>query len=216
MKALSRRRTSGLLVIAAALSTLAVYLYLDQTHEQAAVDADSESLQALQYDLWSNAIRTVRYNAQGYPDYILEAARQVHYLDNRSELESPALQWFEDQQLRWQVEAGSGTLFGASEEGMEQLDLRNNVQVRYNDSSGQVLSMFTEFLTLEGEARILHTAEPVQLRSTGFEQQSIGIRADLERDSVEFPAQVQGRYYDALPESMRLQSRENENVEPSP
>ena len=217
MSQISRRRKSGIAIGAVGLITLLVFLYLDQTHEQNISRSGDDSQQTLLYDAWSDGLRTVRYNEQGHPEYILAARRQVHYIDNRSEVELPELQLYENEQLRWQVRAESGRIFTADGDSTDirQLDLADSVRVEYSDGAGQAVVLTTEFLTLEPGDRLLYTDEQVHLESTGFAQTSRGIRADLSRDHVDFPEHVEGRYHSGTQQPDNDVS-ERENNAPDP
>lgn len=191
------KKKSRLIILVVAVFTVAIFLYLQQTHQQSIESGQDEDMAELRYDAWSNGIRTVRYNIDGERDYVLEARRQVHYVNNISEVELPAIQLFEDARLRWQVSAESGRILGApdSASGISQLELSDNVIVQYTDASGQDIVMNTEFLTIEADERVMYTNEPVSLEAPGFEQTATGLRANLREDSVDFFSNVQGRYY---------------------
>ncbi len=170
---------------------------------------DTLQLTEIAFDSWSTEIRTTRYNSEGDLEYILQAARQVHFLDETTQLEKPELRLYQASGEDWNIRAESGRIHpvtdnqpeGQSREqqagsgtGIDMIELIDNVELFQNDIFGNSMMLTTSFLTMDPQRETLETDRPVLLTGDRIEQSAVGMHADLGSNTVTFFSQVRGRY----------------------
>lgn len=152
---------------------------------------------SLDFNAYSEGINTILYDTQGNINYTLQAERQVHYNDDTTELEKPFIRLFQDGDSRWNIVANSGKISAVgttTDEALEKIDLRGDVQVYSLDEFGNRTLMSTEFLTLNPESEILETDQPVSVVTSALQLSSIGMIAKLRTDEITFLREVKGRH----------------------
>ncbi len=177
---------------------IAIFLYLglsavDQVELQPPV---ATSQRGPDFEAFSEGLNTVLYNSQGEIDYTLQATRQVHFTDSRSEFEDPWLRLYHPERGNWNIVADSGTISSASSGGevIDLIELNGNVEAFRLDSEGSRLQLNTDTMTVNPEAETLSTDSPVTVASEVITQSAIGMRADITQDEIVFIRDVQGRY----------------------
>ena len=152
---------------------------------------------SLDFSTYSEGINTILYDSQGNINYTLQAERQVHYNDDRTELEKPFIRLYQDGDSRWNIVANSGRIPAAETTAggaLEKIELLGDVQVYSLDKFGNKTLMSTEFLTLNPESEILETDQPVSVVTPALQLSSIGIIAKLRTDEITFLREIRGRY----------------------
>lgn len=161
-------------------------------------DAPASSLAErpeVNYDAWSSGITSVLYDVDGNIEYTLEAERQVHYLDDSTELVSPNMRLQQDTGANWNITARSGRIHGAAQGGrIERLDLSDQVTVEQVTISGEQMTLNTSFLSIYPDSETMDTDQEVTLTTDSLLQTAIGMRGNLNQDTLTFLSQVRGRY----------------------
>jgi LPS export ABC transporter protein LptC len=155
---------------------------------------------SLDFNAYSEGINTILYDTQGNINYTLQAERQVHYNDDSTEFEKPFIRLYQDGDSHWSIAANSGRIpaVEATADGaLEKIELLGDVQVYSLDDFGNRTLMSTEFLTLNTQAEILETDQPVSVVTSAFQLSSIGMIAKLRTDEITFLREIRGRYEQA-------------------
>ena len=155
---------------------------------------------SLEFNAYSEGINTILYDTQGNINYTLQADRQVHYNDDSTEFEKPFIRLYQDGDSHWSIAANSGRIPAVettADGALEKIELLGDVQVYSLDDFGNRTLMSTEFLTLNTQAEILETDQPVSVVTSAFQLSSIGMIAKLRTDEITFLRKIRGRYEQA-------------------
>jgi LPS export ABC transporter protein LptC len=190
-----RQRSGRLLLILSAIALLLIFGGRRLLEVPPALLPEPQRLLPLAYDAYASGVTSVLYNAQGRIKYTLDAAEQIHYLDNTTVLESPFMRLYQETGALWNIMASSGKIF-ADEGGdaIDRLDLQTNVEVYQIDELGGRMSLSTEFLSVFPQAQTMSTDLAVSMVTDTLQQSATGMRADLQQDQLTFLGQVRGRY----------------------
>jgi LPS export ABC transporter protein LptC len=154
-----------------------------------------QSLTPLQYDAYATGVTSILYNAAGRIEYTLDAAQQVHYLDNTTELQSPLVRLYQPSGALWNIIASSGRIHAAENgDAIQRLDLQNGVELFQIDELGRRMSLTTELLSVFPDTQSMSTDREVTMITDSLQQTATGMRADLQQDQLTFLGQVRGRY----------------------
>lgn len=152
---------------------------------------------SLDFNAYSEGINTILYDSQGNINYTLQAERQVHYNDDSTEFEKPFIRLYQDGDSRWNIVANSGRIPAVettADGALEKIELLGDVQVYSLDDFGNRTLMSTEFLTLNTQAEILETDQPVSVATSALQLSSMGMIAKLRTDEITFLREIRGRY----------------------
>ena len=152
---------------------------------------------SLDFNAYSEGINTILYDTQGNINYTLQAERQVHYNDDSTEFEKPFIRLYQDGDSHWSIAANSGRIPAVettADGALEKIELLGDVQVYSLDDFGNRTLMSTEFLTLNTQAEILETDQPVSVVTSALQLSSIGMIAKLRTDEITFLREIRGRY----------------------
>ena len=155
---------------------------------------------SLDFNAYSEGINTILYDTQGNINYTLQAERQVHYNDDSTEFEKPFIRLYQDGDSHWSIAANSGRIPAVettADGALEKIELLGDVQVYSLDDFGNRTLMSTEFLTLNTQAEILETDQPVSVVTSAFQLSSIGMIAKLRTEEITFLREIRGRYEQA-------------------
>lgn len=147
------------------------------------------------YDAYSSGIKSVLYNPDGTIDYTLTASDQTHFLDDTTVLTNPLVQLYQEAGARWNIVARSGRILGAAEsDDIERLDLSDEVELYQMDETGNRMMLGTEFISIYPRTKTMNTDQEVTMTTNTLTQTALGLRADLNQDTLTFLSQVRGRY----------------------
>src|SRR5690606_8890640 len=135
--------------------------------------------------------------ADGQPRYRLRAERLTHYPQpDHSDVEAPDLEIYpEGEQQPWLITARQGRILHApGGSGAERVDLQRDVHLRHENAAGRALDIFTEFLQIWPDERRAASDLEVRSETSGAWVTGLGMRADLESNSVQLLENVQGSY----------------------
>ncbi len=178
------------------LGLLALYGGRSALNDQRSNDRDEESpLAAITYDAYSNDVTSVLYTDQGQIEYTLEATEQVHYLDDTTHLSNPYVRLYQGDGVRWNIVARSGRILAADAGGkISRLDLSEDVELFQIDKTGDRMTLATPFLSVFPESETMATDQEVTMTTHFLRQSAIGMRANLQQDTLTFLSEVKGRY----------------------
>tara|TARA_B100000959_G_scaffold287609_1_gene375078 strand:- start:14644 stop:15231 length:588 start_codon:yes stop_codon:yes gene_type:complete len=180
-------------------SAIAIVLFAGiSSFESVGNDSESqEKLILLDYDAYSEGINSVLFDADGSINYTLQAVSQVHFNDDRTELEEPYIRLFQQGAPRWNIMADSGRISAVSHESDTSsriIELLGGVEVYSLDEYGNRTVLTTEFLSLDPLLETMETDQFVTLVTTNLQQTSIGMSANLNLNEVMFLRNIQGSY----------------------
>jgi len=184
--------------LAAALA--AIYSATGLLRETQAPDSQMQRAD-ISYDAWSMGVTSVLYDSEGKVEYTLEADRQVHYLNDTTELVNPRLQMSQDNGSNWNITARSGRIHGAAQGGrIERLDLSDQVVVDQALLSGEQVRLNTAFLSIYPTSETMNTDQEVTLTSDYLRQTAVGMHGNLNQNTLTFLSQVRGNYDNPAPQ----------------
>jgi LPS export ABC transporter protein LptC len=190
-----RQRSGRLLLALSAIALLLIFGGRRLLEVPSVLLPEPQPLLALAYDAYATGVTSVLYNAQGRIEYTLDAAEQIHYLDNTTVLESPFVRLYQETGALWNIMASSGRIHAAEGgDTIERLDLQTNVEVYQIDELGRRMSLSTEFLSVFPQTQTMSTDLAVSMVTDTLQQSATGMRADLRQDQLTFLGQVRGRY----------------------
>jgi len=190
-----RQRSGRLLLVLSAVTLLIIFGGRRLLEVPPALLPEPQPLLPLAYDAYATGVTSVLYNAQGRVEYTLDAAEQVHYLDNTTVLESPFVRLHQESGALWNIMASSGRIHAAEGgDTIERLDLQTGVEVYQIDELGRSMRLSTEFLSVFPQTQTMSTDLAVSMVTDTLQQSATGMRADLQQDQLTFLGQVRGRY----------------------
>lgn len=139
-------------------------------------------------DYFGEHVRIREYDNQGQLAQLI-ASPSVRHLSNGDQLllDAPTATLFIDGKPGWTLKAGSGRM----NEGGENLWLENEVQAtKLADSS----TLRTHSLRVEPQRKYAETDDAVMISAPQGTTESQGMRAFLDRDTVQLKSRVKGRY----------------------
>lgn len=190
-----RQRSGRLLLVLSAIALLLIFGGRRLLEVPPVLLPEPQPLLPLAYDAWATGVTSVLYNAQGGVEYTLDAAEQIHYLDNTTVLETPFVRLYQASGALWNIMASSGRIHAAEGgDTIERLDLQTSVEVYQIDELGRRMSLSTEFLSVFPQTQTMSTDLAVTMVTDTLQQSATGMRADLQQDQLTFLGQVRGRY----------------------
>jgi LPS export ABC transporter protein LptC len=194
------RRISLLLI--PGLIAIAIYTGVSTFETLSSPDNDTPRAVALDYDGYSEGINTVLYDAFGNISYTLQADRQVHYNDDRTELDRPYIRLFEEGSTHWNIVANSGkisSLYTPGDDRRQSIELSGNIEVYSLDEFGNRMQLTTDYLLVDPHSQTLETEAAVTLVTQRLKLTAIGMYAALDKDEVIFKRDTEGQYDNAMP-----------------
>ena len=177
------------------LGALAFFVGREIVLEPPAPSRTTNAITQINYDAYSVGVASVLYNTDGRIEYTLEAAEQIHYLDNTTVLTNPFVRLYQDSGARWNIVARSGRIHGAAEsEDIERLDLSDEVELYQIDELGSRMTLATEFVSIYPGPETMNTDREVIMSTEHLRQTAMGMHADINQNKLTFLSQVRGRY----------------------
>lgn len=185
------------LIIISALAAFALFYGPGLTNlmKQDSLPINSDQASLL-FDSYAEGITTTFFNELGEIDYTLAATKQVHYLEKFVDLDKPFIRLYRNGDVHWNITAESGRILSAqeSEDNIERVDLDGGVELFSFDESGSRILLTTNTLQLNPNSETLETEQAVRMVGRDFEQDAIGMHANLVDDTIVFKRNVRGRY----------------------
>jgi len=181
----------------AGVIAIAVYLGVNSFKSLTSQSEDDVVSLQLDYDGYSKGINTILYDAQGTINYTLQAEGQIHFTDDRTELEKPFIRLYEGGNSRWNIVANSGKISPLREQGKERIqtiELSGDIEVYSLDALGNRMQLTTDHLTVNPLNKTMETDRLVTVVTDSIQLTSTGMFADLMGDAVVFKRETQGSY----------------------
>lgn len=189
------QRSGRLLLLISAIVLIAIFGGRRILEVPPALLPAPQTLAPLQYDAYASGVTSVLYNATGQIEYTLDAAEQVHFLDNTTTLQAPFVRLYQSSGALWNIVASSGRIHAAENgDAIQRLDLEDGVELFQIDEFGRRMSLTTQFLSVFPDTQSMNTDREVTMITDSLLQTAIGMRADLQKDQLTFLGQVRGRY----------------------
>ena len=190
-----RQRSGRWLLLVSAIVLVAIFGGRRILDVPPALLPAQQPLAPLQYDAYATGVTSVLYTPSGQIEYTLDAAEQVHYLDNTTLLQSPFVRLYRTSGVLWNIVASSGRIHAAENgDAIQRLDLQDGVELFQIDELGRRMSLTTEFLSVFPDTQSMSTDREVTMNTDSLLQTATGMRADLRQDQLTFLGQVRGRY----------------------
>lgn len=155
-------------------------------------DSLSPAQLAVRPDSIIEHMRVTEFSAAGTPMHILITPQLTHYSNlDRSDLQQPKVTIMQEDQTPWEIQA----MFGQTDHGIAQITLYDQVQLyQAADEDRPSSLMTTSKLIYYPNLQLAQTDAPIEFKQTGLHVKSIGMIADLERDTVELLQAAWGRF----------------------
>jgi lipopolysaccharide export system protein LptC len=142
-------------------------------------------------DIIVEHMHVVEFTQEGDIRSILTTPLLKHYpFNDRSELQSPQVTVFQEQQAPWEITAD----FGQSDEGAAQITLYDNVRLyQAAQDTQKTTTITTSKLIYHPALQLAQTDRPIELRQPGMLVESVGMFADLDAQVIELLHQVRGQ-----------------------
>jgi lipopolysaccharide export system protein LptC len=130
-------------------------------------------------------------NSDGRLDYRLHGARMSHYLDDdTARVEQPNMTVYKDNDPIWNVYARHGWIAA----DQKSIVLHGEVLIWRNPIGGPALEIQTDNLHIAPDRQYAETASPVTITQAIGVTRAVGMRVDLEQNTLVLLASVQGSY----------------------
>jgi lipopolysaccharide export system protein LptC len=135
--------------------------------------------------------QSVQMNEQGYLKSRLMAEKMVHYLQAKTELVTPEMLFYKQQQPVWAIQAERGEI---SNDDNEIWLLGPAHLRRYTPNQLQELEIITRDVRLQRDTQYAETALATQIINAYGETHSVGMRVFIPQEKIELLSQVRGNY----------------------
>lgn len=135
------------------------------------------------------------FEKDGTLSYSFHADKLEHYQEHGNTrddnvftlVENPFLEIHQGQEP-WEVSAEKGKMTTAN----QQIDLWNNVLLKHTSAESIYTQVSTEKLTIDPNAKLANTEEPVKILSDKIELEGVGMNADLCSEKIKLQKNVHG------------------------
>jgi len=131
---------------------------------------------------------------KGKPAYIVKAEHLEHYPDDNSmKLEQPLFTFYENNNKNWTAKADQAFIL----QNNKTIHLVGNVvlnQILSADKNTAPIILTSEQLTIEPELNLAHTKSNIKLTRGSDTIQAIGMRADMNKNKIEFLSKTRSHY----------------------
>lgn len=181
-------------LLVAGLVVAAVVLLAGRMDETGPGAAPGAARTAIDREAWAEGVSAVVYGEDGAVSYTMDARRQVHFRDGRTELAGPVIAVHRGARPPWDIRADAGGVVPNEDAPGVRFELSGNVEASGADAAGHRTVILTEFLSFDPDARSLGTDRPVTLLTTNIRQTAVGLSADLREDRIRLHHSSRGRY----------------------
>ena len=169
------------------------WLFKEQQRERpATVKAVEERV-----DYYFHGLEVVRMDPQGRPRERLRSEQLLHHDgDDSATLIAPRVQLRDEQGQNWHLSADNGSIH---EQG-ERVELHGKVRLTRPTGKGLApLRLATERMTVHPQAGYAESDAPVRISDARATIDALGMRAYIDEQRLELPAQVRGTYDPSTP-----------------
>lgn len=143
-------------------------------------------------DVFMESVSALRLDAQGQIEHEFHAPRLQHYPDdNTTDIDTPEITLYTPNQPTWQIHAAHARAFIKD----KRILFWDHVRAEQQASSKKpATTFFTREITLYPKRRYAETSAPIKAVQPGITIKSVGLRADMQKGTLQLLAQVQGLY----------------------
>ena len=183
-----RKRTFIALLVFTMLGLFSRWLVKQQSPEMAGATASQRS--NIDYDLENFVIR--EFDKKGHLIYSLTAPRMSRNASTGDAvITKPELFWPQKKDSnKTNLVADTGLISN----DQNKIKLRGNVIIKSKNPAKQTTILRSEALDFDQSTRLVTSDLEVQVSTPGFELNSLGISANLDKNTVSMNQQVQGHY----------------------
>ena len=189
---LLRRKHRNILVLGVALVLLFGFLwsYTDTSITPPLTQVSKNSKEA---DFFIHNTSSKNFNQQGELTSSLSTPKLEHYpFNNATQLQSPEIKLYQNNQQTWQINANSGIV----RNNVEVIELNNQVIIHSgNNPSNSDYILTTEALTITPEKKLLENSKAFTLMTPEGKTTAIGLKANLNTEYLLLKKRVQGHYH---------------------
>lgn len=143
----------------------------------------------LSFNAFAEGVDLKFHDAGGAIAYALQAVSQTRFNDDSIEWSRPSLQWYEDGDADWHVEAERGFVAPSG----DSLRLSGNVAL-FRQGGDDAPTLTTSSLDVDLTGEILSTDEPVRMTAGGLRQDAAGLVLNLPEDTLLMLGGVRGSH----------------------
>ncbi|MDH5599860.1 MAG: LPS export ABC transporter periplasmic protein LptC [Gammaproteobacteria bacterium] len=132
-------------------------------------------------------------NDRGEPAYKIKAQHLEHYPDNSMKLQQPFFTFYNNNKITWTAKADKAQTLNNN----EIIHLNGNVilnQEFHSKTKEVPVHLKADQLTIDTEKNIAHTQSKIKLNKGKSYIQANGIRADLNKNRIEFLSNTRSHY----------------------
>ena len=183
-------------IIAILILAIVVYSLMDTaTQTEVSPDEIISGFREQQYDYYMTDIDSVHFAASGIADYQIMATRLTHYPDPEfSAIENPEFILYQQDANPWYISSRNGRITSDALSNEDKLELMDDVVINREDEAGQLLTIYTDFLTIFPATNQMSTEEEVRMVYADGNHYGMGMFFDLEQDQLEFLSDVESTY----------------------
>lgn len=149
------------------------------------------------YDFFMNDVDTSHFNLTGTSKYRIQALRSTHYPSPEyTLLEAPNMIIYQEESPPWFISSRTGKVEKDVALDQDRVELIDDVLIQHTNVEGETINIYTDFLTIYPNIKLISTDREVVIQSPGIEIVGLGMTANLEHDKVTLLADVRGRYYE--------------------
>ncbi|MCK4865013.1 MAG: LPS export ABC transporter periplasmic protein LptC, partial [Gammaproteobacteria bacterium] len=143
-------------------------------------------------DYFLKGFTATTMDKSGKPAYQVKARHLEHYPDDDSmKLQQPFISFYENNIKAWTAQANEAIIL----KNNEKIHLKGKVVLTQIVSTNKVAMIFTtEQLTIEPKQNLAHTTSKIKLIQGANVIQAIGMRADMNKNKIEFLSKTRSHY----------------------
>ncbi len=148
-------------------------------------------------DYYFHELEVVRMNEKGLPRERLNSERLRHHeSDDSASLTAPRIQLRDEQGQLWHLRADNGSVH----ERGERVELHGKVRLSRHEGKGIApLRLDTERMSVRPREGYAESDAPVRISDARATIDALGMRAHIDQQRLELPAQVRGTYDPSTP-----------------
>lgn len=183
------------LLVIAILSIVLLLLLDTATDDQSGDNSGRLGGLAEDFDYYMRGVDSTRFDMSGRASYRIRAERFTHYPEpDHTLVEAPDLVIYREAEPPWYITARNARVNTDGDGRTHSVELSGDVVLRHEDTEGRELNIYTDYLTLYPETRIVGTDREVRLESGGLRLNALGLAADLNDQYIHLTGEGRGIY----------------------
>ncbi len=176
--------------IVAILTAIGVVGYLAVDDKQSNTSETAIKAMELEPDYIISGLHAQHFNKEGQLDRQINAEHATHYPNNNNtRLIKPHIKLTSAPTKQWDLTAKQGDLISD-----QALNLQGDVLLEPIKQDGEQFSLSTQALNIDLNRQIADTDESVTIANQNTKLQAVGMKMDLDKQTVQFKSQVRGHH----------------------